>query len=126
MVGRAVFSPNSSARRAEAPGASSVSPRSTSTVASDATSSGRTSRWNEIPEALAAVSSEWRRSEEHTSELQSQSNIVCRLLLEKKKNILPSVPIRSSDQSDNSYSNLHDSNRTPQLHPCCLTPIHTA
>src|SRR5688572_31760395 len=26
-----------------------------------------------------------RRSEEHTSELQSQSNLVCRLLLEKKK-----------------------------------------
>src|SRR2546430_10376756 len=30
------------------------------------------------PDALA-------RSEEHTSELQSQSNLVCRLLLEKKK-----------------------------------------
>src|SRR5256886_7308978 len=31
-------------------------------------------------------SSSWRtRSEEHTSELQSQSNLVCRLLLEKKK-----------------------------------------
>src|SRR2546430_13464801 len=29
----------------------------------------------------------WSRSEEHTSELQSQSNLVCRLLLEKKKNI---------------------------------------
>src|SRR2546430_3944009 len=28
-----------------------------------------------------------KRSEEHTSELQSQSNLVCRLLLEKKKNI---------------------------------------
>src|SRR2546430_7980826 len=29
---------------------------------------------------------EWQlRSEEHTSELQSQSNLVCRLLLEKKK-----------------------------------------
>src|SRR2546430_6396302 len=28
------------------------------------------------------------RSEEHTSELQSQSNLVCRLLLEKKKNLL--------------------------------------
>src|SRR5688572_31007911 len=27
----------------------------------------------------------YRRSEEHTSELQSQSNLVCRLLLEKKK-----------------------------------------
>src|SRR2546430_3914252 len=26
----------------------------------------------------------WLRSEEHTSELQSQSNLVCRLLLEKK------------------------------------------
>src|SRR2546427_3249619 len=34
------------------------------------------------------------RSEEHTSELQSQSNLVCRLLLEKKKkqhNILKSI-----------------------------------
>src|SRR2546427_5620170 len=30
------------------------------------------------------------RSEEHTSELQSQSNLVCRLLLEKKKKILAS------------------------------------
>src|SRR2546430_13623047 len=28
-----------------------------------------------------------RRSEEHTSELQSQSNLVCRLLLEKKKTL---------------------------------------
>src|SRR2546430_10700113 len=28
-----------------------------------------------------------RRSEEHTSELQSQSNLVCRLLLEKKKSL---------------------------------------
>src|SRR2546430_12270817 len=32
------------------------------------------------------------RSEEHTSELQSQSNLVCRLLLEKKKHIHPSQP----------------------------------
>src|SRR5688572_31083729 len=29
------------------------------------------------------------RSEEHTSELQSQSNLVCRLLLEKKKRMRP-------------------------------------
>src|SRR2546430_7614904 len=43
-----------------------------------------------------------RRSEEHTSELQSQSNLVCRLLLEKKKNnnskylteILTALPIQ--------------------------------
>src|SRR5688572_32777213 len=34
-----------------------------------------------------AVDKDWTlRSEEHTSELQSQSNLVCRLLLEKKKN----------------------------------------
>src|SRR5205085_5042698 len=37
-----------------------------------------------------AGSATWRipisRSEEHTSELQSQSNLVCRLLLEKKTN----------------------------------------
>src|SRR2546427_6138264 len=32
------------------------------------------------------LSSKFERSEEHTSELQSQSNLVCRLLLEKKKN----------------------------------------
>src|SRR2546430_7567492 len=31
------------------------------------------------------------RSEEHTSELQSQSNLVCRLLLEKKKIIASST-----------------------------------
>src|SRR2546430_12602435 len=36
-----------------------------------------------------------RRSEEHTSELQSQSNLVCRLLLEKKK-ILNSIKISLS------------------------------
>src|SRR2546430_14132312 len=35
-------------------------------------------------ERARGVESE-RRSEEHTSELQSQSNLVCRLLLEKKK-----------------------------------------
>src|SRR2546430_11956166 len=31
------------------------------------------------------------RSEEHTSELQSQSNLVCRLLLEKKKEVILSM-----------------------------------
>src|SRR2546427_2058366 len=34
--------------------------------------------WMGLPEGVG-------RSEEHTSELQSQSNLVCRLLLEKKK-----------------------------------------
>src|SRR5688572_32133446 len=35
--------------------------------------------------ALSSLGLEDNRSEEHTSELQSQSNLVCRLLLEKKK-----------------------------------------
>src|SRR3989475_3742687 len=39
-----------------------------------------------INQPLAAPRVPPRRSEEHTSELQSQSNLVCRLLLEKKKN----------------------------------------
>src|SRR5947208_7898231 len=34
-----------------------------------------------------------RRSEEHTSELQSPDHLVCRLLLEKKKDIQPCAPV---------------------------------
>src|SRR2546427_4175940 len=41
---------------------------------------------------VAVVAEGDKRSEEHTSELQSQSNLVCRLLLEKKKDQLPSRP----------------------------------
>src|SRR5256886_10097549 len=37
------------------------------------------------PEVTPHVLALLERSEEHTSELQSQSNLVCRLLLEKKK-----------------------------------------
>src|SRR2546430_8670951 len=38
-------------------------------------------------------SREVRRSEEHTSELQSQSNLVCRLLLEKKRRYNAPIPL---------------------------------
>src|SRR5256886_8054789 len=38
------------------------------------------------PSATGTLTIDGTRSEEHTSELQSQSNLVCRLLLEKKKN----------------------------------------
>src|SRR5205085_11341383 len=50
-------------------------------------SAGRPSRtldcgiWRRFPLRISSSA----RSEEHTSELQSQSNLVCRLLLEKKK-----------------------------------------
>src|SRR2546430_11930339 len=40
---------------------------------------------NSFDEQLVSIADGVPRSEEHTSELQSQSNIVCRLLLEKKK-----------------------------------------
>src|SRR3712207_8899183 len=36
-----------------------------------------------------SASRHWRRSEEHTSELQSRQYLVCRLLLEKKKKNTP-------------------------------------
>src|SRR5258708_16565295 len=37
-----------------------------------------------------------RRSEEHTSELQSPDHLVCRLLLEKKKNRTPSISLTAA------------------------------
>src|SRR3712207_2565815 len=48
--------------------------------------------WSGVPRAASTVSTTGqryrlvRRSEEHTSELQSRQYLVCRLLLEKKKN----------------------------------------
>src|SRR5688500_19648021 len=45
--------------------------------------------WLEIERKLAQVPSTNPRSEEHTSELQSPCNLVCRLLLEKKKQLTP-------------------------------------
>src|SRR2546430_9499107 len=42
-------------------------------------------RWGFFPGVAVAWRLTEERSEEHTSELQSQSNLVCRLLLEKKK-----------------------------------------
>src|SRR5690606_39567086 len=38
-----------------------------------------------VPDHREGISSGSARSEEHTSELQSRENLVCRLLLEKKK-----------------------------------------
>src|SRR2546430_10920103 len=49
--------------------------------------------WTSLAGLVASPRS-WRRSrsEEHTSELQSQSNLVCRLLLEKKSALRDVVP----------------------------------
>src|SRR2546430_12121267 len=50
------------------------------------------------------------RSEEHTSELQSQSNLVCRLLLEKKKKKIRST---LNDMSQVSRRRHTDTSRLP-------------
>src|SRR2546426_7230314 len=48
---------------------------------------GRTYKLGEVHDGTATMDwMEQERSEEHTSELQSPCNLVCRLLLEKKKN----------------------------------------
>src|SRR5256885_3772466 len=46
-----------------------------------------------LPEKLPRRGQQYDRSEEHTSELQSPCNLVCRLLLEKKKTRLRSEPV---------------------------------
>src|SRR2546430_8862958 len=55
-------------------------------LSSDVASRVRSYRTLEMVAARCCASAWEIRSEEHTSELQSQSNLVCRLLLEKKKN----------------------------------------
>src|SRR2546430_11200965 len=57
-----------------------VSSTSTDAIVLGATAGTSTTK----PESVRSMGSGFR-SEEHTSELQSQSNLVCRLLLEKKK-----------------------------------------
>src|SRR6266576_4433937 len=44
-------------------------------------------RWIRWPSTGPSRTSSGRRSEEHTSELQSRRDLVCRLLLEKKKDL---------------------------------------
>src|SRR2546427_4635267 len=64
----------------------SVSPAISRSIRSDG-SMGSPSRLRGVGRAAGGLDAEaLKRSEEHTSELQSQSNLVCRLLLEKKKN----------------------------------------
>src|SRR5256886_3033776 len=52
------------------------------------------------------LSSSCGRSEEHTSELQSQSNLVCRLLLEKKRKITYFYAFNLNQDRINAINNL--------------------
>src|SRR5256885_11727128 len=55
-------------------------------------------RLMDTPEPSDEIVAEAMRSEEHTSELQSPCNLVCRLLLEKKKMICKPLPPSRSTQ----------------------------
>src|SRR5258708_18162163 len=62
---------------------------------------------NNMPATLAANFID-NRSEEHTSELQSPDHLVCRLLLEKKKNsITASPPLRANQNNYPRISSSH-------------------
>src|SRR5256885_11970301 len=54
-----------------------------------------------LRDSRASAARSWRpvrRSEEHTSELQSPCNLVCRLLLEKKKQPAVTIPDHGTEQ----------------------------
>src|SRR5438093_3469868 len=56
------------------------------------------------------------RSEEHTSELQSLTNLVCRLLLEKKKSMLVHRSLMESLQFPWRCARVGETPRTPAYH----------
>src|SRR2546429_116544 len=61
-----------------------------------------------------------RRSEEHTSELQSRLHLVCRLLLEKKKKEKPYIQTRRS-RIPNAYASTADGQTNPRDRFRCTT-----
>src|SRR2546426_2535992 len=81
MRGRGGYSPD----QAAAPWSGRSGP-------STRTTGGTCAAWRSGPIASARANCR-RRSEEHTSELQSPCNLVCRLLLEKKKKNLLVHPL---------------------------------
>src|ERR1035441_597105 len=72
-------------------------------------STGQTTRLNvfALPVGGPIIAGASCRSEEHTSELQSRRHLVCRLLLEKKQHITPSMQTNIS----NSKEGQHDLSR---------------
>src|SRR3989440_1439710 len=61
----------------------------------------------------AALGTNPARSEEHTSELQSRSDLVCRLLLEKKKKIENLKLVRSQNTENRDHRTQYESRSCP-------------
>src|SRR5438132_7358642 len=66
------------------------------------------------PGPLGGLDREVERSEEHTSELQSHSDLVCRLLLEKKKKT--HKPLTSQARTRANWSKADRTRKTPGTH----------
>src|SRR5258706_4184245 len=80
---RSTLFPYTTLFRSRAPGSSGTEAAEISAAQPLASSIER--RWPSSPKPVTSVAAS--RSEEHTSELQSLTNLVCRLLLEKKKKV---------------------------------------
>src|SRR5438874_7405123 len=78
---RSTLFPYTTLFRSGALGTQSASTRTTASIARAMSSGGSDGRHSRGAPAFIR----WQRSEEHTSELQSRRDLVCRLLLEKKK-----------------------------------------
>src|SRR5258708_11293829 len=85
--------------------------RSTSSSRASSPASARPCAWSSPP-STTTKPREPARSEEHTSELQSPDHLVCRLLLEKKKNT-------ERGKIANSPSSLHRQNYSPTESTTC-------
>src|SRR2546427_5145763 len=92
----------------------------------------RYSRWAITTALLSVARANQRqsyvsRSEEHTSELQSQSNLVCRLLLEKKKKQPEEVArgLESSTQPHTGTSKCDPPVTSSDVAWCTVTHVRT-
>src|SRR5256885_3697175 len=75
----------------------------------------------------ASVAGAASRSEEHTSELQSPCNLVCRLLLEKKKILSILIALRLGFLKHRAASPCfpRESVHSARSHLCCAFPPHS-
>src|SRR5256885_12175122 len=79
--------------------------------------------WNR-PALLAAYAARRSRSEEHTSELQSPCNLVCRLLLEKKKhNFMYTITTFTHTSRNTTRHRLISVNTMTQFHFSLDSPL---
>src|SRR5438034_1182110 len=89
--------------------------------------------WRTTPRRSRARSPARGRSEEHTSELQSHSDLVCRLLLEKKKkkSVITTMPVlgnvdamrRSASRRSDQYCMRVSFCTLLRSHTCCSSPF---